>query len=133
MPTGRLLILLAVLLCAGCASLTVTDTKPLPRDKLEPPGSFAISHGGYRLNSLDAGPAAPDLLVLVAMSGGGKRSAAFGYGVLKGMKQVMVPTAFGPRRCWEVSAISGVSGGSFPAAYYGLYREAACKFEEDFL
>ena len=86
-------------------------------------------------NSLDAGPAAPDLLVLVAMSGGGKRSAAFGYGVLKGMKQVMVPTAFGPRPLLgEVGAISGVSGGSFPAAYYGLYREAAFgKFEEDFL
>ncbi|HVM79429.1 MAG TPA: hypothetical protein VMU06_10445 [Stellaceae bacterium] len=75
------------------------------------------------------------MLVLVAMSGGGKRSAAFAYGALEGMREVQVPTPAGSRPLLgEIDAISGVSGGSFPAAYYGLYREAAFgKFEEEFL
>ncbi len=129
-------VLLAFLVtAAGCASLRVADTRPLPPAKLEPPGADAISHGGYRLSALAAPKAAPDLLVLVAISGGGKRSASFGYGAIKGMRDVMVPTAAGPVPLLQlVSAISGVSGGSFPAAYYGLYRDAAFgKFETDFL
>lgn len=119
----------------GCASMTVTDTTPLPAAKLLPPGSEQISRGGYRFASMPLSTDAPDLVVLVAISGGGKRSASFGYGALEGMRNVMVPTASGPRSLLhEVSAISGVSGGSFPAAYYGLYRDAAFgRFEKDFL
>jgi hypothetical protein len=36
------MVLVATLL-AGCASLTVVDTTPLPQSKLEPPGSETIS------------------------------------------------------------------------------------------
>ncbi|MEJ0020800.1 MAG: patatin-like phospholipase family protein [Acetobacteraceae bacterium] len=120
---------------AACASLTVTDTTPLPATAMAPVNGDRISIGGYRLDALSAPGYAPDLLVLVAMSGGGKRSASFGYGALKGMRSVTVPTADGPRPLLEqVDAISGVSGGSFPAAYYGLHREEAFgKFETDFL
>jgi NTE family protein len=127
-------ILLAALLGA-CASLTVTDTVPLPPSALAPMDSGNISNDGYRLAALHAPGYAPDLLVMVAMSGGGKRSASFGYGALKGMRTVMVPLAAGPQPLLEqVSAIAGVSGGSFPAAYYGLYRDATFgKFEGDFL
>jgi hypothetical protein len=69
------------------------------------------------------------------MSGGGKRSASFGYGALKGMRDMMVPTRFGPRPLLDqVDAISGVSGGSFPASYYGLHRDKTFgQFEKDFL
>ena len=57
------------------------------------------------------------------MSGGGKRSAAYSYGALKGMREVGVPGAYGQRSLLSsLDAISGVSGGSFTAAYYGLYR-----------
>ncbi|HTS94421.1 MAG TPA: patatin-like phospholipase family protein [Stellaceae bacterium] len=137
--TGRLAalsVLTTVALVGGCASLTVEDTVALKPDQLNPPGSERISKGGYRLASLSSvAEGAPDMLILVGMSGGGKRSAAFAYGALKGMREFSVPTPSGARPLLgEVDAISGVSGGSFPAAYYGLYREAAFgKFETDFL
>ncbi len=120
---------------SGCASFHVADTQPLPQAKLEPLGSARISQGGYRIDSLPVSRDAPDLLVLVAMSGGGKRSASFGYGALKGMRDLMVPTRFGPRPFLDqVDGISGVSGGSFPASYYGLYREKMFgQFEKEFL
>lgn len=74
-------------------------------------------------------------MVLVAMSGGGKRSASSGYGALKGMRELSVPFADGPQPLLQVvDAIAGVSGGSFPAAYYGLYRDRTFGlFETDFL
>jgi NTE family protein len=132
---GLSLVALLAVARAGCASFDVADTRPLPPGKLEPPGATGISSGGYRLEALAPSAAAPDLLVIVAMSGGGKRSAAFGYGALKGMREVIVSTPAGARPLLqEVSGISGVSGGSFPAAYYGLYRDAAFgQFEGDFL
>ena len=127
--------LLLSLAAGGCASLIVADTTPLSADRLEPPGSERISKGGYRLETLAKSPATPDLLVLVAMSGGGKRSAAFSYGVLKGLRDMPLQTAVGPRRLLgEVDAIAGVSGGSFTAAYYGLHRDATFgQYETDFL
>ena len=122
-------------LSAGCASLQVVDTVPLPPAKLEPVNSDTISADGYRLDSLRASEQLPDLIVLVAMSGGGKRSAAFAYGVLKGMREEMIPTPHGPKRLLdEIDGISGVSGGSFTAAYYGLYRDKMFgQYEQDFL
>jgi len=120
---------------ANCASLSIADTQTLPAAKLEPVGAERISHGGYRLDALPDSPDAPDLIVVVAMSGGGKRSASFGYGALKGMSDVSVATKAGPRSLLsQIDAITGVSGGSFPAAYYGLYHDKAFgRFETDFL
>jgi NTE family protein len=128
-------LMLAALPLVGCASFTVTDTKPLTQAEMAPPGSPWISQDGYRLAAMPPHPEAPDLLVLVAMSGGGKRSSSFGYGALGGMRDVIIPTPAGPVSLLsQLSGISGVSGGSFPAAYYGLYRDAAFgKFEQDFL
>jgi NTE family protein len=124
-----------VLVLAGCASFTVVDTTPLPQAKLEPPGSENISRGGYRFDAMADTGGLRDMLVLVAMSGGGKRSAAFAYGALKGMRDVSVPTPSGNRPLLdEVDGISGVSGGSFTAAYYGLYRDKMFgQYEKDFL
>jgi NTE family protein len=129
--------LLLVLTLGGCASLTVADTKPLAADRLEPPGNERISKGGYRLDAVAESPATPDLLVIVAaMSGGGKRSAAFPYGALKGLRDLPLQTTVGPRPMLGevVDAIAGVSGGSFTAAYYGLHRDATFgQYETDFL
>ncbi len=129
---GVFLLSLAI---SGCASLIVTDTTPLPASRLQPPGSERISRDGYSLDTVTASPDSPDLLVIVAMSGGGKRSASFSYGALKGMRELTVPTAAGPRPLLnEIDAIAGVSGGSFTAAYYGLHRDATFgNYENDFL
>jgi NTE family protein len=132
----KLTVLLFVVLLGGCASLTVTDTAPLAPAELAPAGSIDISKGGYRLSDLAPQPGShPDLMVLIAMSGGGKRSASFAYGALKGMRQVSVPFSDGPQPLLHVvDAIAGVSGGSFPAAYYGLYHDRTFEtFQADFL
>jgi NTE family protein len=70
-----------------------------------------------------------DLLVVLAMSGGGTRAAALGYGVLEELRrtEVMV-NGVKCRLLDEVDMISAVSGGTFPATYYALRGEKA--FEE---
>jgi len=124
-------LLLAALL-AGCAGKMALN-KPLPADLMNN-GPGPISLGGYHL--LSVGPSkAPDTLVLLAFSGGGKRSAAFGYGVLKGLRDYPV-TIDGHETPLldQVDMMASVSGGSFPAAYYGLYRDKIfTDFEKDFL
>jgi NTE family protein len=126
---------LVSLLLAGCASMRTVDSAPLPAADLRPVGSASISKGGYRFGALSTSAVAPDLMVLVAMSGGGKRSAAFAYGALEGMRTVVVSTPQGPRPLlYELDAISGVSGGGFTAAYYGLYRDKTfTTYKKDFL
>lgn len=77
----------------------------------------------------------PDLLVMVAFSGGGTRAAAFAYGALKELAETRVTTAAGQTPLLhEVDIISSVSGGSFTSAYYGLHGDRIFDdFEERFL
>src|SRR4051812_11825656 len=105
MRAVALLLIGAVLALSACASFTVVDTKPLTQAELAPPGSYLLSAGGYQLRAFPPHVEAPDLLVLVAMSGGGKRSSSFGYGALTGMRETMVSAAGGP-----VSLLSQLSG-----------------------
>ena len=97
---ARAFVLAAALALTGCASFHVADSTPLPESKLEPIGAEYISRGGYRIDALRVSPDAPDLVVLVAFSGGGKRSASFGYGALKGMRRFLdaYPAAPAPAR-----------------------------------
>ncbi len=71
----------------------------------------------------------------VALSGGGARAAAFGLGVLQGMKSAEFDLP--DRRTNlldEVRLISGVSGGSILAAHYAAFGdESLSRFEDDFL
>jgi NTE family protein len=79
----------------------------------------------YRFADLTRRPGNTDgLLVLVAFSGGGARAAAMAYGVLEVLNATTVGRP-GRRRTLlsEADVISGTSGGSFTAAFYGLYRE----------
>jgi NTE family protein len=63
------------------------------------------------------------LFVVVTFSGGGKRAAAFSYGVLEALRDIEVVTPDGDKRALldEIDLISAVSGGAFTAAYYALY------------
>jgi NTE family protein len=75
------------------------------------------------------------VVVAVALSGGGARAAAFGLGVLKGLKATEFELQ-GRRTNLldEVSLISGVSGGSILAAHYAAFGdESLVRFESDFL
>ena len=83
---------------------------------------------GYRFDSLRCGEGnTDDVFVFVAFSGGGTRAAALAYGVLQGLADVTLPPLEegGPDRRLldEVDMISSVSGGSFTAMGYGLWRD----------
>ena len=62
------------------------------------------------------------VIAYLAFSGGGTRAAAFAYGAMQELQATEVEID-GVRKPLldEVDTISGVSGGSFPAAYYGLF------------
>jgi len=81
------------------------------------------------------GNRSPQLAVLLAFSGGGTRASALSYGVLQELAKATVQTENGERTLLdEVDIISSVSGGSFTAAYYGLYGDRLFSdFETKFL
>ncbi len=90
---------------------------------------------GYRLENLSGAENSGSLFVVLAFSGGGTRAAALAFGVLEQMRDTEI-TWEGRRKSLldEVDLITSVSGGSYTAAYYALYRERLfADFERDFL
>ncbi|MEQ8698292.1 MAG: patatin-like phospholipase family protein [Bauldia litoralis] len=79
----------------------------------------------YRFADLSRAKGNTDgLLVLIAFSGGGVRASAMAYGVLEALHATRIGRGAQRRTLLsEVDVISGTSGGSFTAAYYGLHRE----------
>lgn len=79
---------------------------------------------------------ADNILLGLAFSGGGTRAAAFSHGVLAELDQVQLPGEHGGSvpLLERVDFVSGVSGGSVTAAYFGLKKRAAlADFREKFL
>lgn len=75
-----------------------------------------------------------DLLLALSFSGGGTRAAAFSFGVLTELERTRVGSNPGKTLLDRVDFISGVSGGSVTAAYFGLKKRAALDdFRERFL
>jgi NTE family protein len=77
---------------------------------------------GYRFKNLtetDTQVNSDKNFVVLTFSGGGTRAAAFAYGVLEELKATRISE--GRTLLDEVDVISSVSGGSFAAAYYGLF------------
>ena len=118
-------VLLALALTvAGCASRSWNAVKPETASV-----SLAPAYGPTSRK------APQDTFMVLAFSGGGTRSAAFAYGVLEGLRDTQV-TLHGRRSRLldEVDVISAVSGGSYTAAYYGLFRDRIFSdFESVFL
>ena len=110
------LLLLAAVLC-GCAHWPATP-------RLEQAGA-----PGYRIAEAARPGQSDELLVILAISGGGTRAAALGYGVLEELRRTEVTVNGVKRRLLdEVDVISAVSGGTLPATYYALRGEKT--FEE---
>jgi NTE family protein len=122
----RILGLAAVLLLAGCSSLSVPMNEPL---------RSTAGNTEYRLLDVNRSGGAESALVLIALSGGGKRSAAFGFGVLRGMQDIVVrPDGRDSSLLDEIDMLAGVSGGAFPAAYFGLHgNKSFATFPDAFL
>ena len=81
---------------------------------------------GYRFDALEAASENSDsLFVCLMFSGGGTRAAALSYGVMEALRETPIVIDGQEKSLLdEVDCISSVSGGSFTAAYYGLFREA---------
>jgi NTE family protein len=75
------------------------------------------------------------IVAAVTLSGGGARAAAFGLGVLQGLKATrFVWEGRATTLLDEVALVSGVSGGSVLAAYFAAFGdETLARFENEFL
>ncbi|PMM49030.1 patatin-like phospholipase family protein [Vibrio splendidus] len=73
--------------------------------------------------------------LILSFSGGGTRAAALSYGVLQALRDTNIDIDGETINLLEeVDIISSVSGGSFTAAYYGLYGDKIFEdYEETFL
>jgi len=113
--SGLLLLAAAALVLNGCALHSRVDNSRT--EVLEPISDWA--------EKLDM-PIVPrgNVLLLLAFSGGGTRAAAFAYGVLQELRDTRYEQdGTSVRMLDEVDSISSVSGGSFTAAYYGLFGD----------
>lgn len=110
----------AFILLTGCAQYIVNDRSQTFDAK-----------SGYRFDTLDPGALNSDSLFICLMfSGGGTRAAALSYGIMEALRDTVICVdGLEKRLLDEVDCISSVSGGSFTAAYYGLFRE---RLFEDF-
>ncbi len=106
--------LIPLLFLQGCATLYKPQNQSIT----------AIDNAkGYRLVDSHSGDYG-DHLIFLAFSGGGTRAAALSYGVLQELRDTQVDTrGHRVRLLDEVDSISSVSGGSFTAAYYGLFGD----------
>jgi NTE family protein len=111
---------------AGCASYGVIDNDP--QTQAFPAGSYAIKTEGAAREPGEVG-------LVLAFSGGGTRAAALAYGVLQELRDTrLAGNRHSQRLLDDVDIVSSVSGGSFTAAYYGLYGDRIFKdFEQVFL
>lgn len=121
---GALLALL-VLGSTACAQLKVVNE---PLAQLDP-------GRGYRPSVAEQHRDAGRIFLTLAFSGGGTRAAAFAYGVLEELRESLVEIdGRSTPLLAEVDTLTGVSGGSFPAAYYALYEDRIFEeFEPRFL
>lgn len=90
----------------------------------------------YRLDSFNRVHPLEENLVILAFSGGGSRAAALSYGVLQELRDTQFVSEKGEAKSLlsDVDIISAVSGGSFTAAYYGVFGDQIfTDFEDDFL
>ena len=122
----RLVVVVIFFTLAGCTAHYPVNEPITSIDK----------EAGYRLEAEHSHPdQAESLTVLLAFSGGGTRAAAYSYGVLETLRDIEINWEGQQRNLLhEIDSISSVSGGSFTAAYYGLFGERIFEdFEEKFL
>lgn len=124
----RLGLVLGFVLTSGCAKYGVLVNEA--QSDLSVEARYSVK-GHVKRNA----NATNDVAFTLAFSGGGTRAAAFSYGVLTALRDAQVASGNQSFRLLdEVDLISSVSGGSFTAAYYGLYGDQIFQtFEEDFL
>jgi NTE family protein len=119
--------LLIFISLSGCTSLGKIENQRM----LQVP---AGSHG-YSFHEHSKKHPSGETLIFMAFSGGGTRAAALSYGVLEALRDTTYQKqGHKVSLLDDVDRISSVSGGSFTAAYYGLFGDRIFKdFKEEFL
>jgi NTE family protein len=115
-----------LLTLSGCASYGIIQNTPLSGGDAGPSYSILEIYGKRSVG---------DTTLFLTFSGGGTRAAALAYGVLLELRDTHVVVNGESRSLLDdVSVISSVSGGSFTAAYYGLFGDRIfTDFEQRFL
>ncbi|MCU7959189.1 MAG: patatin-like phospholipase family protein [gamma proteobacterium symbiont of Bathyaustriella thionipta] len=109
-------VILVALQLSGCASVGKIGNQSIPENAHPATGYTLANHARSRPNG--------DTAIFLAFSGGGSRAAALAYGVLQELNETHFPNHGKQMRLLdEVDQISSVSGGSFTAAYYGLFGD----------
>lgn len=114
---------LAVVVVAACAVVNDPINAPLTRaanDPLVDVSADSIGDG--------------ELYVGLAFSGGGMRASAFGYGMLEELRTALVDEGAPDGILNHVRLVTGVSGGSVTAAYFGLTGPAGLdRYRDEYL
>jgi NTE family protein len=119
----RLLFSGIFLAISACSSTPVPVNQPI---------TAVDEHSGYRKLEAARTGDFDDTLVLLSFSGGGMRAAALSYGVMQELRDTLITSGEREVRMLDtVDNISSVSGGSFTAAYYGLFRDKLFEDYED--
>lgn len=123
---AKLLPLFVATLLAGCASSVYIENDPLGA------GSNSAS---YSLKEVYAKRSDTGVSLILTFSGGGARAAALAYGVLLELRDTrVIVDGQGRQLLDDVKVISSVSGGSFTAAYYGLFGDLIfTRFQQEVL
>jgi NTE family protein len=117
----RATLVILVFLVGGCVSKYPSNE---PITEIDPTQGYRLASAKTMRGCKD------DLVIMLAFSGGGTRAAAFSYGVLEALRAIPVSSdGCASTLLDEVDQISSVSGGSFTAAYYGLFTD---RIFEDF-
>ena len=120
-------LLVLALLAAACAHAPVNSQ--LRTAVVDPAYGYRYANVAPRNNDTFT----DDTFVIVTMSGGGTRAAAFAYGVLQKLAETKIHQGTSDLLA-AVDVISSVSGGSFLSTYYALNgRKGLPAFKEDFL
>ena len=119
-------ILLAVSLASGCVNTYQPTNRAI--DRID-------EQSGYRAFSEARLRGTGENVVVLSFSGGGTRAAVLSYGVMQELRDTsIVSNGNRVRLLDEIDTISAVSGGSFTAAYYGVFGERLFEtYEQDFL
>jgi predicted acylesterase/phospholipase RssA/uncharacterized tellurite resistance protein B-like protein len=89
--------------------------------------------GGYDFDRFTEPAGGDEFFVVLTLSGGGTRAAAFAYGVLEALRDLPSGKP-GKSLLDEVDLMSTVSGGSFTGAYYALFGpQTFTDFKDRFL
>ena len=118
----RISALIFLFVLTGCAHYLVNAPKP----------NYEADFGYHYLPKKQT-TEQDKIYVALALSGGGTRAAALSYGVMEKLRAT--PIHNGSKTLLdEVDLISSVSGGSFTAAYYGLFGDRLFSdFKDKFL